>query len=383
MLNLKKSLYIKDLLQLALEELARQFAILGATNTPSPKIVGPEDVLIENLAASNQATQGSLTFAVGPQYLQEAMAGGASAVIITPELLEENPTLATIVTPEPRLLFSIMLGLGGQHLIPPAVPGAAFFVDEKSVEIGTDVIFGPGVYIGRNVKIGAGSQIMAMSYIEDNVEIGPDTIIHPRVVLRWGVSLGPRCQVHAGAIIGSDGFGYSQVPDIKNGRLWHVKNPHMGSVKIGADVEIGSQSCIDRGLVSDTIIEDGVKIDNLVQIGHNVHLHRDCIVVAQTGIGGHADIGERVFLLGQSGLGPGVVIGHDAVISAQSGVGSGRIPAGRQLWTGAPARPNNEVYQQRALASSQLPKLRKFFQCLKKATDISELKKTFFDKTKD
>ena len=383
MLNLKKSLYIQDLLQLAQEELSRQFKILGATAPPTPKVVGSGDVLIESLAASNQAVQGSLTFAVGPQYLQEAVARGASAVIITPELLEETPPLTAIVTPEPRLLFSIMLSVGGQHLVPPATPGVPFFVDEKSVEMGPDVILGPGVYIGRNVKIGAGCQIMAMSYIEDNVEIGPGSIIHPRVILRWGVSLGARCQVHAGAIIGTDGFGYSQVPDIKNGRLWHVKNPHLGSVKIGADVEIGSQSCIDRGLVSDTIIEDGVKIDNLVQIGHNVHIHRDCIVVAQTGIGGHADIGERVFLLGQAGLGPGVVIGHDAVISAKSGIGSGRIPAGRQLWTGAPARPNNEVYQQRALASSQLPKLRKFFQCLKKAEDINELKKTFFDKTKD
>ncbi|MGL4209875.1 MAG: UDP-3-O-(3-hydroxymyristoyl)glucosamine N-acyltransferase, partial [Candidatus Adiutrix sp.] len=160
------------------------------------------------------------------------------------------------------------------------------------------------------------------------------------------------------------------------------KNVHAGGVTIEDDVEIGSNTCIDRGLVADTIIGTGTKIDNLVQIGHNCQIGPDCIIVAQTGIGGHAKIGARVFLLGQTGLGPGVVIGDDAILTAQSGLGSGAIPPGRNPWSGSPAKPQKEYYQALALIYSQLPKLRHFFKTLKNSRSFDELKKNCFKDSK-
>jgi len=134
---------------------------------------------------------------------------------------------------------------------------------------------------------------------------------------------------------------------------------------------------VDRGLVADTVIGRGTKIDNLAQIAHNVRLGRDCLVVAQVGISGHSVIGDRVFLLGQAGLAPGAAIGDEAVITAQSGV-SGRVPAGRRMWSGSPAKPHEEYYRTMALAGAQLPKVRKFFQALKKSASLEELKALFF-----
>jgi UDP-3-O-[3-hydroxymyristoyl] glucosamine N-acyltransferase len=215
------------------------------------------------------------------------------------------------------------------------------------------------------------------AFLDDGVVVGQDCRIHPLAVLRWGVRVGDRCQIHSGAVIGSDGFGYNQLP-APDGRLIHFKNEHLGGVVIGDDVEIGAQTSVDRGLVADTVIGRGTKIDNLVQIGHNVRVGRDCIVVAQVGIGGHTVIGDRVFLLGQVGVGPGVTIGDDAILTAQTGVGSGRVPAGRRIWSGSPLKPHEEQYQSLALISTQLPKVRKFFQALKKSATLDELKSMFF-----
>ena len=358
--------------------LGRRLAALGAPGQgPAVTLAGEGRTLVTALSAAEESGPGCLTFAVAESYLKRAEEAGAAAVIIPPILATSSLKLPALVTAEPRLVFSVGLALAGPAVKPKPLAGEAFFVDRATVSLGPEVILGPGAHIGRGVRLGARTVVGPRAFLDDGVIIGEDCHIHPLAVLRWGVRVGDRCQIHSGAVIGDDGFGYNQLP-APDGRLIHFKNEHLGGVVLEDDVEIGAQTAVDRGLVADTVIGRGTKIDNMAQIGHNVRLGRDCVVVAQVGIGGHAVIGDRVFLLGQVGVGPGVTIGDDAVLTAKTGVGSGRVPAGRRVWSGSPLKPNEEHYQNLALISTQLPKMRKFFQVLKKSATLEELKSLFF-----
>ena len=379
MLKLQPARKLGEVVHRAADDLTAGLALLGMSAGPTVALKGDPETLISSLSSADDAALGCLTFAVAQDYLVKAIQAGAAAVIVPPSLAETvDSPLPLIVCPEPRLVFAVMLGFLGSTPLP--APGEPFFVDRASCDIGPGVIIGQQAHIGRQVTIGPNTIIDPQVIIEDGVVIGANCRIHPRAVLRWGTRIGDRCQIHCGAVIGDDGFGYTQLPDPANGRLIHYKNEHRGGVVIENDVEIGAQTTIDRGLVADTIIGQGTKIDNLVQIGHNCHIGRDCIIVAQTGIGGHTVLGDRVFLLGQTGLGPGVTIGHDAIISAQSGLGSGSLPAGRQLWSGTPVRANDKTYEIMALSASQLPKVRRFFQALKHSNSFEELKADFSEK---
>ena len=236
-------------------------------------------------------------------------------------------------------------------------------------------------YIGARVKIGHGCRIYPHVFIDDDVTIGDGCVVYPQAVLFRRTVIGRKVIIHGGAVIGDDGFGYDQVQDPDRGRLLHMKDEHMGGVVVGDYVEIGSQVCIDRGLVENTVIGPGTKIDNQVQIAHNCKIGRDSIIVAQVGLAGHAEIGNRVFLLGQAGIGPGASVGDDAIITAKAGVGS-KIPAGPALWSGAPARKSEEEYKQMALARRELPRVRSFFQAFKKAGSFEELKTLVFGRGK-
>lgn len=375
MLKLQPPWKLGDMVSRAAGDLAEGLAALGATVRPAVELRGDPETLIYGLSSADDAAPGGIAFAVTRDYLDKAVRAGAAAVIIPPALAGGSPVPPVIVCPEPRLVFAVMLGFLGQT--PPPSAGQPFFIDRDSCQIGPGAVIGQGAHIGRQVTIGRNTVIDPQVIIEDGVSIGADCRLHPRAVLRWGTKVGDRCQIHCGAVIGDDGFGYTQLPDPAAGRLIHYKNEHRGGVVIEDDVEIGAQTAIDRGLVSDTVIGRGTKIDNLVQIGHNCRIGRDCIIVSQTGIGGHTVVGDRVFLLGQAGLGPGVTIGHDAIVSAQSGLGSGSLPAGRQIWSGTPVRTNEETYKIMALSASQLPKVRRFFQALKKSTSFEELRAAF------
>lgn len=380
MLTLDKPCLLGQLAEQAAEILKNGLIAQGLdlTGLPTVTLKGAADTAITALAAADEAGPGVLVFAIAPKYLEKALSAGAAAVIINPELAEAAGDRPHLITAEPRLFFSLILGALAEAWKPEAQSGEAVFADQSTVDMGDGVIIGAGTYIGRGVKIGAGTVIGPQACLEDGVHLGQNCLIHARAVLRWGVRVGHRCQIHSGAVVGDDGFGYTQLPRPVESRLIHYKNEHLGGVVIEDDVEIGANSTIDRGLVSDTVIGRGSKIDNLVQIGHNCRLGRDCVVVSQVGIGGHTVLGDRVFLLGQVGIGPGVTIGPDAILTGQAGVGSGRIPAGRRAWTGTPARPAGEANRTLALSSSQLPRLRKFFQLFKKSTTFNDLKTTFF-----
>jgi UDP-3-O-[3-hydroxymyristoyl] glucosamine N-acyltransferase len=354
------------------------------TEVGSPELehtiaVEGDKTVISALCPIEDIEPGGLTFAVNEKYVAQAEKSGAAAVVITSFA---ETSLPCIKAPAPRLVFSVLLEL----LQPkpsqiPAADGNIRFKDPDQVRIGPGATIGDFCHIGRNVVIGAGCRIYPHVFIDDDVVLGDDVVVYPHVTIFRNTRIGRRVIIHAGAVIGDDGFGYNQVLDLEKGRLYHLKNEHIGGVVIEDFVEIGSQVCIDRGLAGMTVIGQGTKIDNLVQIAHNCHIGQDCIVVAQVGMAGHVQFGNRVFALGQAGFGPGVSIGDDAIIGGQSGV-SGNIPAGSTMWTGKPAQKADVQYKQLAMVRRDLPRVRDFFRLLKKAESLQELKETFFGSDK-
>jgi UDP-3-O-[3-hydroxymyristoyl] glucosamine N-acyltransferase len=210
----------------------------------------------------------------------------------------------------------------------------------RGAQIGREVAIGPGVVIGAGAVIGDRVRIDANGVIGDGVDIGEDSRLFPHVTLYAGASLGRRVIVHAGARIACDGFGYVQAGGA------HQKIPHVGRCLIEDDVEIGANTTIDRGSLGDTIVGRGTKIDNLVQIGHNVRIGRLCLIMAQVGIAGSVRVGDGVVLAGQAGISGHHTIGDGARIAAQAGV-FGDIPAG-ETWSGYPARPHREALRAHA-----------------------------------
>src|SRR5207249_2154304 len=207
---------------------------------------------------------------------------------------------------------------------------------QEPVAIGSHASLGSDVQLGRNVRIGAGC------VLGDGVAVGDDTQLYPGVTLYAGTALGKRVIVHAGAVLGSDGFGY--VPG-KGGEA-HRKIPHVGRCLIGDDIEIGANTCVDRGSVDDTVIGSGTKIDNLVHIAHNVRIGARCLIMAQAGIAGSCQVEDDVIIAGQTGISDHITIGHGARLLVQSGT-IADIPAGATV-SGYPARPHRELLRAQA-----------------------------------
>lgn len=230
---------------------------------------------------------------------------------------------------------------GGLHPTAVVSPGA---------RMGAGVFVGPFAVIEEDVEIGAGSIIEAFCYVGHGSRIGDQCRLHPRVTLCPGARLGRRVEIHSGAVIGGDGFGYV----FGEGRNW--KFPHIGSVEIGDDVEIGCNTTIDRGSLDATVIGDDVKIDNLVQVAHNVRIGAHTLIASQTGISGSCTIGERVMLGGQAGLGEHCAIEDGAIVGGQGGVLPGKtVRAGQIMW-GTPVRPLDRFKEQHAHVA-RLPEL--------------------------
>ena len=210
---------------------------------------------------------------------------------------------------------------------------------QEPVAIGAHAVLSHGVQLGKNVRIGAGC------VLGDGVAVGEDTQLYPGVTVYAGTALGKRVIVHAGAVLGSDGFGY--IPG-KEGDA-HRKIPHVGRCLIGDDIEIGANTCIDRGSVDDTVIGSGTKIDNLVHIAHNVRIGARCLIMAQAGIAGSSQIEDDVIIAGQAGVPDHVTIGRGARLLVQSGT-IADIPPGATYF-GTPARPHREFLKGQVVLS--------------------------------
>jgi len=261
-------------------------------------------------------------------------------VLVAPELegAEGGPETRIIVA-EPYAALLVVLPVlypqavweAGVH--PTAVVGRGATWQEP-VEIGPHACLGHGVQLGRNVRIGAGC------VLGDGVAVGDDTQLYPGVTLYSGTALGKRVIVHAGAVLGSDGFGY--IPGKGGGEDGerHRKIPHVGRCLIGDDIEIGANTCIDRGSVDDTVIGSGTKIDNLVHIAHNVRIGARCLIMAQAGIAGSCQVEDDVIIAGQSGISDHLTIGRGARLLVQSGT-IADVPAEATLF-GTPSRSHRE-----------------------------------------
>lgn len=309
---------------------------------------GDGSIAVTRVAGLDSADAASLSFLSARKYADEARESRAGVVLVTADLVARVahvPARIIVRTPQEAMLQALAL------LYPP-VPFAAGV--HASAVIGDGVTLGEGVAIGARavlgdgVTIGDGTSISAGVTLGDGVSVGAQCIVHPNVTAYPGTVLHDRVIVQAGAVLGSDGFGYVFV------RGAHQKIPHVGRVVLESDVEIGANTTIDRGSVGDTVIGAGTKIDNLVQIGHNVRLGRLCLVMAQVGIAGSTRIRDGVIIAGQAGVAGHLTIGAGARIAAQAGV-FGDVPAG-ETWSGYPARPHREALRVQA-AAHRLPAL--------------------------
>ncbi|MBW2060364.1 MAG: UDP-3-O-(3-hydroxymyristoyl)glucosamine N-acyltransferase [Deltaproteobacteria bacterium] len=375
-MKLPRPYNLRELAELAERKIKSRLIELGSPDLSCHvELAGDLETMVRAISPIESLEADCLTFAVKKSYLVQAEESDAAAIILPDSLVSQvKPYLHT---PAPRLVFSVLLELTMEEpSLVPAVASQVRFKDRSSVELGKDVIIGDWCYIGEDVKIGQGCRIYPQVFIDDYVVLGKGCVIYPRVTLFRRTTLGKEVIVHSGAVIGDDGFGYNQMPDLKRGRLLHLKNEHAGGVLIEDNVEVGSQVCIDRGLADLTVVGSGTKIDNLTQIGHNVKIGRDCIIV-NASIAGSAKIGHRAFLMGTN-VRDGTKIGDDALVLAGATVLSD-LPAGSARWAGSPAHDADHEWRITAIARKELPRLRQFFQLFKKAGSFNELKLEFFE----
>lgn len=298
------------------------------------ELVGRPDLPVLELAGLEQASGTSLTFIRSSKFAVQWPKSRAAAALVNRRvpIPGHDPTTRALILVENADLAMVKV----LHLFLPAahVPGAGIHARalvDPSARIGRNVSVGANTIIGPETEIGDGCVVHPNVTMGAHVRIGPMTTLHPSVVIYDRCVIGAQCILHGGVVIGADGFGF--VPDPAGRGL--VKVPHVGTVEIGNGVEIGANSCVDRGKFGATIVGDGTKIDNLVQIGHNVRIGRSCVVCGMTGIAGSVHIEDGVMIGGHVGVADGHHIGRGARVSAMSGV-MDDVPAGA-TWFGTPA----------------------------------------------
>lgn len=321
---------------------ARELAdAVGAT------VEGDGAVEVSGVAAPERAGPHDLVFVQEAKLAGRAAQSAALCVVAGENIPLEGKTVLRV--PHPKVAFAKAAALLlEKRPIASGVHPTAILATLARVSPGASV--GPYAVIGEDAHVGEGTQIGAHSVIGAGCWIGENCRIHPRVTLYSGVRIGHRVEIHSGAVIGADGFGYA----FGEGRYW--KFPQAGIVEIADDVEVGANTTIDRGSLDDTRIAEGVKLDNLVQVGHNVQIGAHSVVAAQTGVSGSSVLGRQVVVGGQVGIADHCTLEDGAIAGAQAGIPTGKtIRAGQPVW-GTPARPLDRFKEQYAWYS-RLPEL--------------------------
>lgn len=322
------------------------------------RVRGDASVRIRKVAGLEGALAGDIAFIEDKRLIEEGKAKSRASCLIVPEGAQLDAP-CVIETHSPRLAFAKIAELlhPPRRLAPARHPTA---IIAESARVDESVYIGAYVSIGERTRIGARAQIHAGVRIGDEVEVGPDSVLHPNVVLYDRVTIGSRVHLHACVTIGADGFGY--VPDEENRRH---KFPQIGTVLIEDDVEIGANSCVDRGALGQTRIGRWTKIDNLVQIAHNVDIGERVVIAAQTGISGSTVIEDDAIIGGQVGMGDHARVRRGAIIGSKAGILPGKIVrAGSVVW-GIPARPLDE-YKRLNAHWGRLPQLREEVEALRR-----------------
>lgn len=309
------------------------------------QVIGDGSTLLHRFAPVNSAQTGDLTFAENEAFFEKAIQSAASAILIDSDISTCSKTCIRV--PQARVGFAKALALFfPEPAFSPGIHPSA--VVAPSCKIDPTAHIGPHCIVGERVEIGPRAVLQGLNFIAEDSAIGEDTRLFPNTTLYAGTRIGKRVRIHSGAVLGSDGFGY--VFDAGA----HLKIPQVGTVIIHDDVEIGANTTIDRGAMEPTVIGRGTKIDNLVQIAHNVVVGEHSIIVAQAGVAGSTKLGRYVILAGQVGVAGHLEIGDRVTVAAQSGV-MHNIPDG-QKWLGSPAQPDRTA-KRVILASLKLPEI--------------------------
>lgn len=295
-----------------------------------------------------QAAPDELTFARDTHHARELARSRAAGAIITQSVVHEAPQEATLLVVEDAdhaliTLLELFARAIPADAPPPGIHPSASI--DPSATIDPVVHVGPGCVIGPRVRIAQGAVLVANVYLGADASVGKGTILRHGVTIETRCSVGDACVLHPGVVVGADGFGFRPAP----GGMGLVKIPHIGAVRIGNAVEIGANSTIDRGKFGDTLIGDGTKLDNLVQIGHNCIVGRSCVLCGQAGLGGSCTLGDGVMIGGQSGAKDNIHFGAGARLAGKSGT-MRDIPAG-ESWMGNPAWPARTFMRQYSTTS--------------------------------
>ncbi len=310
------------------------------------EIVGDEGIVITGVAGIQEADEGDLTFLANPKYLPYLGMTRASAVITPRDAQTKAKPIVRVDNPSFAFTKAVafILPVKEEHFKGIDKNTAI----AKTAKLGKNVSIGAFVVIEDGCSIGENTVIYPNCYLGRKCSVGADSVIYSNVSIRENCSVGNRAVIHSGAVIGSDGFGFVTVDGI------HHKIPQVGIVVVEDDVEIGANVTIDRARFDKTLIGAGTKIDNLVQIAHNVRIGKNCLIVSQTGISGSAIIGDNVILAGQVGVVGHITVGENSVVMARTGINKS-LPAGSFVW-GTPAKPVDEAKKISACVQ-MLPKL--------------------------
>lgn len=315
-------------------------------------IEGDPAITVNSFGKIEEALEGQLSFLANPKYEEYLYTTKASVIIINTGFELKQPVTATLIrVPDAYSAFAALL-TKYQEIQQQSMAGIqqpAYIA--RSAAYGNNVFIGAFAYLGEQVKVGDNTKIYPNAYLGNNVTVGKDCVIHPGVKIYHNCVIGDRVIIHAGTIIGSDGFGFAPQADGS-----FIKVPQIGNVVLENDVEIGSNTTIDRATIGSTIIRAGAKLDNLIQVAHNVEIGNSTVIAAQAGISGSTKIGKGVMIGGQAGIVGHIHLGDGSKVNAQSGV-SKSIDPGKAV-TGSPAYDYTAALRSQA-AARKLPELEK------------------------
>ncbi len=323
------------------------------------EIVGDPDIKVNTIAKIEEGHEGALSFLANPKYEHYLYTTRSSVVLVNKSFVPSGKVEATLIRVENAYeSFASLLRMVDQSR--PRKKGIhPSAVIESTATVGKNVYIGPYVYIGENCRIGDDCALFPHVFIDDNTQIGKKCTLNPGVKIYHDCILGENCVVHAGTVIGSDGFGFAPQSDSE-----FMKIPQIGNVVIEDNVEIGANVAIDRATIGSTIIRKGVKLDNLIQIGHNVEIGENTVMAGQTGVAGSCKVGKNCMFAGQVGLAGHLKVADGTKIGAQSGI-PGDVKKENSILLGTPAMDHKD-YLRSSIVFRRLPELK---------TKIDELEK--------
>ena len=323
-------------------------------------IEGNKDVIINTFAKIEEGTPGAISFLANPKYEHYIYETESSVVLVNKDFKPSQPVHATLIRVDNAYetiakLLSLYESLQQRETGVSELASVA-----ESAEIGEGCFIAPFAVIGKNVRLGKNTSVHAHAVIADGVVIGDDCIVYPNVTIYKDCKIGNRCILHAGCVVGADGFGFAPTPE------GYEKIPQIGIVTIEDDVELGANTCVDRSTMGSTYIRKGVKLDNLVQIAHNVEVGENTVMSSQTGVAGSAKVGAWCMFGGQVGIAGHITVGNGTHIGAQSGVAGGNLARkGGATMMGYPA-VDHRTFARQSAALKSLPDALRELETLKK-----------------